>query len=350
MSSRVARRRTTALTRGGLLGLTPLLLIGCGRAPQNYVWDTGGPAASRIAGLGWQALIAFSAATLITWGLILWVALRRRGTLAEHEPIDVNQGQSWILIGGFAIPFAVLVFLFASMLGTLSAFPMEEHTHSQTPDIIVYGRQWWFGADYRFAGRPDLNVSTATELHIPTGRPISIQLQSQDVIHSFWVPKLHGKVDLVPGQQNYIRIEADKPGTFQGECAEYCGRQHAHMRLLVVAQSPQDYERWLSQQRAPSADPTGEEQAHGRTVFLSAACATCHTIRGTGANGLIGPDLTHIGSRKTIAGGMLTNNTAHLEAWVTNAQSLKPGAQMPNVSQFTGSDLRALVSYLQSLQ
>ncbi|HTV51875.1 MAG TPA: c-type cytochrome [Steroidobacteraceae bacterium] len=332
-----------------LLG-APLILAGGCASPQNYVFGTAGPAAAMLARLGWQGLIAFMAAALITIGMIVWLALRRRGSLAEHEPIDVNQGQSWILIGGFAIPFAVLAFLFVSTVDTLAAFPMMDMAHQQGPDIIVTGRQWWFRVDYPFAGHPDQDVTTATEIHVPIGRPMTIELQTDDVIHSFWVPKLHGKVDLIPGQKNFIRIQADRPGTYLGECAKYCGEQHAHMRLMVVAQAPQAYEQWLAAQRAAAADPSDPLLQHGQQVFLSAACPLCHTVRGTLALGQAGPELTHIGSRLTIAGGSLPNNTGNLAGWVTDAQTLKPGAQMPNLATLDGQDLRALVAYLQSLK
>jgi cytochrome c oxidase subunit 2 len=333
-----------------LIPATALLLAGCGSAPQNFVWSTGGPAAAKLAQLGWFGIIAFSAATVIVWLLILWLALRRRGTLAEHAPFDANGGQSWILVGGFAIPAAVFAFLFAATLGTLSAFPMSEQPGKDPPQIVVTGHQWWFQAVYRFPGQSNLDISTATELHIPTGRPITIQLQSQDVIHSFWIPKLHGKVDMIPGQQNYIRIQADKPGLYQGECAEFCGAEHAMMRLLVVAQTPENYQRWLEAQRAPAHEPTDPDAVHGKGVFLTAACPLCHTVRGTGALGNVGPDLTHIGSRETIAGGAYANNKANLEAWITHAQSLKPGVQMPNLTAFKGKDLRSLADYLESLR
>ncbi len=337
--------------RHRLLWVAPALLAAAGcDTPQNYLIDNGGSAASALAQLGWKGLIAFIAAALVTFAIMLWLAFRRRGTLAEHEPIDVNRGQSWILIGGFAIPFAVLVFLFISTIDTLAAFPMAAPGHDQLPDIIVTGHQWWFDVDYRFADHPDQSVKTATEIHMPVGRPMTLELQTTDVIHSFWVPKLHGKVDLIPGQKNYIRIEADRPGVFLGECAEYCGEQHAHMRLMVIAQPPQEYEAWLAQQRGDGAEPSDELTRHGRDVFLAAACPLCHTVRGTLALGRVGPELTHIGSRRTIAGGELANTTANLGGWVTSAQNLKPGAQMPDLTQLQGADLRALVAYLQSLK
>lgn len=343
-----------------LASLRPLLLCavaalgvaalgGCD-SPQNYMFGTAGPAAAKLARLGWYGLLAFMAATLVTVCLIVWLALRRRGTLAEHEPIEAeDRGQSWILIGGFAIPFVVLTFLFVATVDTLNAFPMMDG-HEQLPDVVVTGHQWWFEVDYQFAGRPDENVTTATEIHVPVGRPMTIALRTADVIHSFWVPKLHGKVDLIPGQTNFIRVQADRPGTYQGECAEFCGEQHAHMRLMVVADTPEQYQRWLTQMRADAAEPTDALAKRGQDVFLSQACALCHTIRGTLAQGGVGPDLTHVGSRLTLAGGQLTNTPGNLGAWVTSAQNLKPGAQMPNLATLDGSDLRALIAYLESLK
>ena len=341
------KRRITAVLRV-LLGAGMLAAAGCD-SPQNYMFNTAGPAASMLARLGWQGLIAFTAATLITCGLILWLALRRRGTLAEHAPIDVNGGQSWILIGGFAIPFAVLTFLFISTMDTLAAFPIMDH-HAQLPDIIVTGHQWWFDVSYRFAGRPSDTIDTDTEIHVPVGRPMTLQLQSADVIHSFWIPKLHGKVDLIPGEHNFIRIQADRPGTYLGECAEYCGEQHAHMRLMVIAQPPQQYQAWLAHMREDARAPADAFASHGEQVFLNSACPLCHRVRGSVAGGQLGPELTHIGSHRTLAGGELANTTGNLAAWITSAQTLKPGAQMPNITALDGADLRALVAYLQSLK
>lgn len=337
------------LSRLILLAAAGVLVAGCD-SPQNYMFHTGGTAAAQLAHLGWYGLLAFMAATFVTLCLIGWLAFRRRGTIAEHAPIDSgDQGQSWILVGGFAIPFAVLSFLLVATMDTLSAFPITDG-HEQLPDIVATGHQWWFDLNYQFAGHPDENVDTATEIHVPIGRPMTIALRSADVIHSFWVPKLHGKVDMIPGQTNYIRIEADRPGTFQGECAEFCGEQHAHMRLVVVAQTPEQYEQWLARMRADAAQPTDPVVRHGEDVFLSQACALCHTVRGTLAAGVTGPDLTHVGSRLTIAGGEFPNTPGNMGAWITSAQNLKPGTLMPNLSTVNGADLRALIAYLESLK
>jgi len=324
-----------------------LVIAGCD-SPQSYMGNTAGPAAQQLASLGWQALLAFGAATLITWGLILWVALRRRGTLAEHAPIDANHGQAWILIGGVAVPFVVLAVLFISMLDSLAAFPIHHSSEANQPDIRLTGQQWWFEAEY--GAGPGSQVFVPTEIYIPVGRPIDIELQTRDVIHSFWIPKLHGKVDLVPGILNRIRIIASRPGTYEGQCAEYCGMQHALMRLRVIALPEQEYATWLAHQREPASEPTTDAARHGREVFMSAACPLCHTVRGTGAHGRLGPDLTHLASRNRIAGGAFRNDTANLQAWITHAQSMKPGSRMPNLTEFSGADLQALSAYLQSLR
>lgn len=316
--------------------------------PQNYMQNTGGPAARSLANLGWEALVPFIAATVVTWALIVWLALRRRGTLDEHAPLEADPGRRWIVIGGIAIPVAVLLILFISMLDSLAAFPMA-HASGTAPEIRVRGRQWWFDAEYHPRGEGQ-NVHVPGEIHIPVGRPVEIELQSEDVIHSFWIPKLHGKMDLVPGQRNFIRIEASQPGRYEGECAEYCGAQHAHMRFAIIAEPPQKYRAWLAHQRASAAAPSNYQAAHGREVFMSSACPICHTIRGTPAQGRVGPELTHVGSRKRIAGDAFENNTANLAAWITSAQSMKPGSQMPNFTQFSGPDLQALTAYLRGLR
>ena len=336
---------------------TACVLAGCA-SPQDYM-HAAGPAARGLASLGWLTLAAFSAASIVVWVLILWIVMRRRGTLDTHAPIDADGGQRWILIGGFAIPVAVLAIVFISTLQTLRAYPMAclDPTVPSTdalciagvPLIRVTGQQWWFEAEYLF-DPPALNITAPTEIHIPVGRPVDIELRTRDVIHSFWVPKLHGKVDLVPGMTNRIRIQADRPGLYQGECGEYCGAQHAKMRLQVIADTADQFQAWLVAQRAAVVQPTSEEAAQGREVFERGACAACHTVRGTAAHGQVGPDLTHVASRRYIAGGTLENNTANLAAWVTHAQSLKPAAQMPDLTEFTGTQLRALVAYLQSLK
>ena len=324
-----------------------LLLDGCDM-PQSALYPKG-PAADRIAHMSWLMLILFLAITVFMWALLTLAIVRHRGTLAEHAPVDIGGGQGWIAWGGLAFPLTVLCVLFVLGLRLMASFPMHEGNHQfLKPEIEIVGHQWWWEVHY--LGEPSQQFVTANEIHIPVGRPVNIELQSRDVIHSFWVPTLHGKVDLVPGQPNFIRVEADQAGTYQGTCAEYCGAQHAHMRLRVVAQEPEDYQAWVQGQLKPGAEPTTDEARDGQQIFLAGPCATCHQVRGTLAGGTVAPNLTHFASRQMIAANSYPNNDAYLEAWITHAQSLKPEAQMPDLTQFSGQQLRNIVAYLRQLQ
>lgn len=220
---------------------------------------------------------------------------------------------------------------------------------SNKPDIVIVGHQWWWEVHYLYGGL-DQQFTTANEIHIPAHRPVNIELESADVMHSFWVPSLHGKVDLVPGHPNFIRIEASEPGESFGQCAEYCGEQHANMHILVVAQEPTDFMAWFAAQSKPGVPPANAEAMAGQQAFLSGPCANCHMIRGTQAGGHVAPDLTHIGSRKYIGANSFQNNEAYLTAWIVHAQGLKPGCKMPNITQYNGVQLHALAAYLHQLQ
>jgi len=330
--------------------LAILFALGAGLASaQQNTLEPVGPAARHIASLSWFVYITFGVVAIIMWALILWVAIRRRGTLAEHEPIDAGGGQEWILTGGFLIPFVILAVIFILGLNTLAAFPVHDNISHAMPQVRVTGHQWWWEVDY-LAGPVDQHVKSANEIHVPVGVPVDVELMAADVIHSFWVPQLHGKEDLIPGQPNLIRIQADQPGIYHGQCAEFCGEQHANMKLLVIAQPPAEYQSWLAGQRNEASEPVNGQERAGQEAFMTKPCALCHTIRGTAAQGSVGPDLTHLASRRGIAANMLINNEANLEAWVTHAQALKPGCRMPNVTQFNGNEARMLVHYLQSLQ
>lgn len=316
------------------------------RAGQSMLAPRG-PAARDIASLGSPVLWIFGVVAIVMWLLIAWVALRRRGSLGDHAPAEDAGGQGWILIGGFAIPFAILAGIFIATLATMNDFPMHDGP-PRPAEIEIVGHQWWWEVHY-VAGPLAGRVVTANEIHIPAGRPVEIALRSADVIHSFWVPQLHGKVDLVPGQVNHIRIEADRPGSYRGECGEYCGAQHAHMILHVVAEAPDRYAAWLAHQRTPAATPANAVAQAGQRVYLAQACVLCHTVRGTRSLATIGPDLTHVASRGTLATAF-PNDRAYLTAWVTHAQSLKPGAQMPDLTQMTGEETQQLVAYLEQLR
>lgn len=311
----------------------------------------GGPQGREIAHLNWFILITFCAVVVVMWVLIAWAVVRGRGTLAEHAPHDAPSDKRWIFAGGFLVPFVILTTIFVLTLKTMAAFPMgDNEIHAGPPMITVTGHQWWWEIEYHFGANEDEHFVTANELHLPTGRPIDIRLQTRDVIHSFWVPRLHGKVDLVPGYDNRIRIQVDQPGFYRGQCGEYCGPQHTHMILLVKAESPADFDTWLASMRRPAQPPSSTMARQGQQVFMNSACVLCHTIRGTDAHGLVGPDLTHLASRQMIAANSYPNGVGYLAGWVTHAQTMKPDAQMPNVTAFSGDDLRALVAYLEELK
>ena len=339
-----------------LLGLAMLMLSGC-KSIQSTLQGSG-PASSQITHLSWFMTILFLVITLVMWLLISWSFYRRHGTLAEHEPIDAGGGHMWVAIGGLAIPLLVLSVLFVLGLNLLTDFPIHgmhggmPMAHAQTmmkPEIRIVGHQWWWEVQY-LDDDVSKEFTTANEIHLPAHRPVNIEVVTQDVMHSFWIPALHGKVDLIPGHSNYIRVEASQAGSYTGQCAEFCGVQHAHMRLLAIAQEPEDYEAWLEAQRMPATEPTDKDAIEGEQVFSNGPCSMCHSVRGTTSGGRVAPDLTHIGSRQYIAANSFPNNDAYLEAWVTHAQAFKPGAQMPDLTQFSGEQLHDLVAYLRQLQ
>lgn len=330
----------------GALAFT-LLFSGCGGDMSTL--NPGGEAARALANLSVFIYVVFIAVSLVLALLILWPVFRkRRGNFEEHAPIHIDGGHSWILAGGILTPFIVLSVVFLLGLKTMAAYPLHDG-HVPEPAIQVVGHQWWWEIRY-VMGPPNLHFKTANEIHLPVGELVDLEVKTADVIHSFWVPRLHGKVDLIPGRANHIRLRADIPGVYRGQCAEFCGAQHAHMSFVVVAESPEEYATWLEAQRQPAADPQTDLASQGRDVFLSKPCSLCHTVRGTLANGLVAPDLTHIGSRRSIAANTYENTKANLMAWVTHAQAMKPEVMMPNVTQMTGQELQALVAYLQELK
>jgi cytochrome c oxidase subunit 2 len=214
--------------------------------------------------------------------------------------------------------------------------------------IRVRGLQWWWSVEY-VGPDPSRRFETANEIHIPVGRNVRLLLEGDDVIHSFWVPSLAGKQDLIPGRLNEITIRAERAGTYRGQCAEFCGLQHAHMAFLVVAEDAAAFNRWADGQRAPAAEISDDAAAAGRDVFMAKPCAGCHRIRGTKAAGTPGPDLTHVGGRKTIAAGLFETTRGSLAAWIADPQTLKPGNNMPLVP-LTSDELRAVSAYLASLK
>jgi len=331
-----------------LLALLMTANLGCAAARGRSALSPAGPAARTLAQLGWPVLIFFCATAAVMAALLVWLLLRRTGTFETHAPLDAPGGLAMVVAGGFVVPGIAFTAIFVATLGVLSAFPMDPARPPQ-PSIRVIGRQWWWQVEYLVGDLPQ-HFHTANELHVPVGQPVDIELVTADVIHSFWVPRLHGKVDLVPGLRNHIRIQADVPGVYAGECAEFCGLQHAKMRFVVVAETPAAYVEWLARQRQPAAVAATPAAQRGAQVFRDGACPMCHTVAGTEALATVGPDLTHVGSRLTLAAGSLANDVANLHAWIVNAPSLKPGTRMPALNQFTGPQLHDLVAYLEALR
>jgi cytochrome c oxidase subunit 2 len=250
-------------------------------------------------------------------------------------------GHRWIWWGGIALPVVVLLFVFGFEVRTIWALTQPKPT---VATIRIVGHRWWWEIQY-----VDQKFTTANQLVIPAGKAVRLELTSGDVIHSFWVPQLHYKRDLIADQVNSTIVQADEPGVYRAVCAEFCGKQHAQMQLMVVALEPDRYQAWVAHESQAAPPPPAALAQAGQEVFLSNSCLFCHTIRGTPAAGEIGPDLTHLASRLTLAAGTLENNTGNLGGWIMDPQHIKPGSLMPP-AQITGEELQALLAYLGTLQ
>jgi len=249
---------------------------------------------------------------------------------------------------GAAVGISVVALLVLLTASEITGRDLEALKSQSALRIQITGNQWWWDVQY-LNPNPSLTVATANEIHLPVGRPVGLVLKSTDVIHSLWIPALHGKRDLLPGRQNEIWIQADQAGFYRGQCAEYCGAQHAKMALTVVADLPDDFERWLSHMRGAAPAPTTDSEVRGRDVVERGPCAMCHTITGTLAGGRTAPDLTHIASRSTIGAGSLPNTRGNLAGWIADPQHVKPGNKMP-ATGLASEELQAVLDYLETLK
>lgn len=322
------------------------IVSGCNAAPS--VLDPRGPAAGEIRWLSW---------VLIGMGLVVYVGVcgflvmgllrghqdrRQRADHTEAEyPEDAKRGHGIVVWGGIVMPAVVLLIIAGLTFNTLMALSARSDA-AVTIDVI--GHQWWWEVKY-----PEYDIITANEIHIPVGQPVRINLTAAGVVHSFWVPQLHGKLDMIPGHTNTFQLQADTAGEYRGICAEFCGIQHARMLFLVIAQPPDEFTQWLETHSQPAAEPVDTSAQQGRNIFLSSTCAQCHAIAGTEAEGRLGPDLTHFASRREIAAGTLANNRGNLAGWIIGPQELKPGNLMP-ATDLSGADLQALLDYLATLK
>jgi cytochrome c oxidase subunit 2 len=318
------------------LALSALLLIASCAGPQS-VHDPAGPTAESIGRLGMTMYVVATLVVLLVTVLAVVPVLRR----SERA---VNQ-RLFLWGGGVALPAVVLSVIVPYVMSV-----GHETRTGTTPrlSVEITGWTYWWELSYRTAGSPSA-VTSANELRLPVGEPVEVLLRSNDVIHSFWVPSIAGKTDLVPGRVNRMVIRADRPGVYRGQCAEYCGEQHALMAFDVVVLPRAEFDAWLNRLGQPVRDPPTPELARGRVLFDSLGCGSCHAVRGI-AQGRTGPDLTQVGARRSIGAGTLPGGVGNIAAWISGSQQLKPGNAMPSFDQLEGPQLRLLAAYLESLK
>lgn len=360
-----------------------LVCAGCA-GPQSAL-EPDGPAAEVILRLGWGLFLLAGFVVLLVVGSLAWAIVRPRRFRGERPPLPLSpdlparrfefRGEDelgdergagvvgaptavslnnhaadrrsvrWVLAGGLGFPVVALSILYAFTLATLGELTLPG---SSDLTIEVIGKQFWWQVRYE-EGDGVPAFETANEIHIPVGRRVMLRLNSPDVIHSFWVPRLHGKMDMIPGRENRFWIQADRPGVYRGQCAEFCGVQHARMSLLIVAMEEAEFREWARHQASPAAEPVDSLARDGLAVFLSTACVACHAVRGTPAASDYGPDLTHVASRRTLAAVSLENGIGTMGGWIADPQHIKPGVHMPSVP-LSRDQFNALLHYVMSLE
>ena len=329
----IAGRRAFALVGGGVL------FTGCKDVQSSLA--PRGPGAAQIAELSW-VLFAVAASVLLIVLVVCWVAVR--GSDAARARVA---GTGAVIAGGIAFPVLTLTALLGYGVWLTRASVLSAGGANVTR-IEVVGEQWWWRV--RYVGPDGQAVASANEIRMPAGTLVEFVLTSPDVIHSFWVPNLGGKVDMIPGRTTQLRVQADSPGVFRGQCAEYCGGPHALMALEVVAMRADEFDAWLASQSGPAAAAQSAAAERGKALFLAAGCGGCHAVRGTEAAGVLGPDLTHIGSRRSIGVDTLPMTQANLARFIVNGQHVKPGNRMPPFRIFAEAELDALTTYLAELR
>ena len=319
--------------------MSTLGLAGCGGGQSTL--DAQSKASSTISTLWWVMLVGAAVIFSIVVALLLFGVLRRRGMAPEDRPRR-SPGTMFVVIAGVVVPAVVLVALFVL---TVDALPKTSPSRGRTRlEIAVVARQWFWDVTY-----PGTAARTANEIHIPVGVPVDVRVRSADVIHSLWVPELNRKIDVIPGQVNDVVFDARHAGVYRGQCAEFCGVQHANMALYVVAEPRSQFKRWLAEEAAPAPPPATAALERGQQVLLGSDCEYCHRIAGTNATGKVGPDLTHIASRLSLAAATIPNSRGYLAGWILDPQHIKPGNKMP-ATNLTGPELQSLLDYLESLR
>ena len=286
-------------------------------------------------------MVALGAATFVVFAVVLIRGLLR-GSASAEDPGDERPSRL-ILLGGVALPTVVLIIVLALTVRTMHTIPNA--APAGVLQIEVVGHQWWWEVRY-----PQHGIVTANEIHLPVGRPVEFLLTSADVIHSFWIPELGGKLDLLPEDINTLVLQSDTPGVYRSQCAEFCGLQHAKMGLLAIADPEERFNEWLEGEQRPAAATASSSAAErGEQLFADLGCASCHTVRGTPAVGTAGPDLTHLASRRTLAAATVPNDREHLEGWVTDPHAIKEGVEMP-ATELDERQRRLLIQYLEGLR
>lgn len=323
------------------LSMALLTLTGCDGSAAPSMLEPKGRAAAHVADLWWLLFWMALGVFVVVFGFLLLGIFRRRTERPDAE-LSARRGRRVVVVGGIVAPIVILLVVFVATLWTLRALAMPAVPEEYT--VHVVGQRWWWEVQY-----PVQQFATANEIHIPVGQPVRVLLSSPNVIHSFWVPELQGKLDLMPGHVNTMWLEADEPGIYRGLCAEFCGVQHAKMQFLVIAQPLAEYEAWLAQQQQAAQIPADGPARAGYEVFMNSSCIECHTIRGTDATGNLGPDLTHLASRRSLASAILPNTRGNLGGWISDPQHVKPGSLMPPAT-ITGTELQDLLDFLETLE
>jgi cytochrome c oxidase subunit II len=310
--------------------------------------DPAGIQALRIENLWWLMFWVAVGVWLLVIGVLAIGAARARSAAQSDPPLPLGSDKR--LLGGVAAATTMTVItLFGLLLASVVTGRAVSSQRDETGLVIhVRPYQWWWDVEYQHPD-PSQRVRTSNELHLPIGRTVAIKLTGTDVIHSFWIPALHGKMDAIPGHESYLWLKADRAGIYRGQCAEFCGYQHAHMAFTVVAEASDDFERWIQMQRLPASPPDSPLTKRGFDLILQRPCAMCHQILGTQAGGRSAPDLTHIASRRTLGAGTLPFTRDNLKRWIADPQNFKPGIRMPSVG-LSPDELDAVVSYLERLK
>ena len=317
-----------------------LILAGC--TGEQSMFDPAGSEARSVDGL-WLLMLGLGTAVFVLVLVALaWSVLGGRRTNSAETSLSRRSRMRVVILGGIVLPVIVLGIVLTATIDTLR--DLAGLTHDDAMVIDVVGHQFWWEVRY-----PDQDVVTANELVIPVGEPVTVNLTSNDVIHAFWVPQLSGKIDMMAGTTTTLPLLAEEPGIYRGQCTQFCGAQHANMAFTVKAVPPEEFAAWTVAQAAPANEPPpGSLIERGQQIYLGSVCMYCHTINGTNSTGTLGPDLTHLASRDTLAAGMLDNTTGNLAAWILDPQGIKPGNLMPGIA-IAGDDLTALLAYLESL-